>query len=161
MTSGEPEITHAHSCPFTLRSKVGGRRVWVGFALVAIVVGGVIAYLIQHQSTTRVLFDPFAAAAKSSMYSSHPPVGDLVVLADPSSQRDMPPSRRFWSVVWFSAGGLLCGAGAKPQYVDDSFCTDVGGLPNFPNVTELFGPMTWADDGYLWFLGNVPLHRVQ
>src|SRR3954468_19066193 len=97
MSSGERDGSHTS----TPRSRMGGRRAWLGlgFAAVVLAAGGAIANAGRnHDHPARALFaavDPLDAAAKDSFYAMNPPVGDLVVLADRSAQPGVPQRRRF------------------------------------------------------------------
>jgi hypothetical protein len=165
MTSGERDAADAGS-------QMGGRRAWLGLGLAAVVLGGgAIAYVghdHDHRATrtiwatrTRSLFptvDPLAAAAKTDLYATNPPVGALVVLADRSTQQGVPQRRRFSLVLWYSPNGKLCGVWVRKAAVNDAFCSwvNVAGSPKIADMPGLVPFSCRYERGYLWVLGSVP-----
>ncbi|WP_238006539.1 hypothetical protein KZZ52_16510 [Dactylosporangium sp. AC04546] len=167
MSSGERDVADADSRTSTPRSKVGGRRAWLflGLALVVLAGGGPIAYVGRDDdpwvTSARSLFpavDPLAAAAETGLYAANPPVGDVIVLADRSTQEGVPQRLRFSLVLWYSPNGKLCEAFVRQAAGNDSVCSyvNVDGSPKLADIPGLvpFCHGYWA--GYLWVLGSVP-----
>ncbi|WP_327004263.1 hypothetical protein OHA72_56020 [Dactylosporangium sp. NBC_01737] len=147
MTSGEQFVTVAVSRPAP-----GRRRIGRGFAAVALAVA--VTAAATGDQATRPAVDPLAFAATTSTYTKHPPAGDVILLADPSTQHHVPRRQRVTFVVWSSTTGQLCGA-----YEDftqrSSFCTK----DNFVDLTppgQLDYVMAAGIGNFFWCFGTVP-----
>jgi hypothetical protein len=146
VTSGEQFVTDALPRPAL------GRRIGRGFAAVALAVA--VTAAVTGDQAARPAVDPLAIAATTSFYTKQPPAGDVLLLADPSTQHRVPQRLRVTFVVWYSTTGRLCGA-----YDDvtrrSSFCT----TDNFVDLTrpgQLDCVMSAGGGNFFWCFGIVP-----
>ncbi|WP_238009521.1 hypothetical protein KZZ52_27025 [Dactylosporangium sp. AC04546] len=147
MTTGEQLVDDSVSRPV-----LGRRRVGRGFAAVSLAVA--VTAVATGDQAARPAVDPLAIAAATSYYTEEPPAGDVIVLADPSTQHRVPQRLRVTFVVWYSTTGRLCGV-----YVDASerasFCTK----DEFVELTsrgQLDHMMSAGGGNFFWCFGTVP-----